>query len=132
MFAYSLDLNKYLLFDLLQLLMCSNRTGTNARAKAENYNEHVFFFTFRPKTAISLSPRDTFPVPRVRANRHSGVSDLEVQVHNVVSVHVADSLADLPGKQNAVPFGQREVFGHHPLVQFAAGNAADKIVETNQ
>lgn len=43
-------------------------------------------------------------------------------MHDVLFVHVLDSLAQLSSEQNTVFLGQREVVCHHSLEQFPARN----------
>ena len=48
---------------------------------------------------------------------------LEIEMYDVVVVHVLHALADLPHEQDAVALRQAEVVGDHALEQLAAGDA---------
>lgn len=50
-------------------------------------------------------------------------SNLKIQMHDALFVHVVDSFAYLSGEQNAVFFGEREIVSHHSFEQFTAGYA---------
>jgi len=47
---------------------------------------------------------------------------LQVQMHNVLFVHVIYAFAYLSSEQNTVFFGQCEIVGHHSFEQFSARN----------
>ena len=50
-------------------------------------------------------------------------TNLQIQMHNKILVHVVDSLTDLPHKQDTVSLCEVKVVGHHSLKQLTASDA---------
>ena len=53
---------------------------------------------------------------------------LQVQMDDVLRVHVSDTFANLSHKEDTVAVGQSEIVGYDAFEQFATGDAKQKMI----